>query len=125
LIAGTDAPRIAHSTFWADRIQVCTTARDTTGDITAQTTQVLNDLEGFLSQGGSDISQIISARVWIKEMTDVPLFREVWNTWITAENAPGVAIRQADMARETIRIEIRLDALRKDMKKASPNENQD
>lgn len=120
LITGEHAPRIALSTAWGDRIQVCTTAHDCTGDTGSQTTQVLNDIQGFLKKWGSDFSHLISARIWLKDIEELSQFRKVWNSWVNPENAPTVAIRQAAMAHEDIRIEIRVDALRE---KSNENQN--
>jgi enamine deaminase RidA (YjgF/YER057c/UK114 family) len=84
-----------------------TIASDLTSDIETQTRQALADIEHSLSRVGSDKTRLLSAQIWMKNLTqDFPAMNAVWEAWIPAGHAPSRATCQASMAAPEILVEI-------------------
>ncbi len=81
------------------------------GDITQQTKEVLGKIDELLAKSNSDKSLILSAQVWIKNMSrDFSAFNDVWELWMPTENSPARAAVEANMAREDVLVEIMVTA---------------
>ncbi len=55
-------------------------------DITAQTRDVLANVDKWLAEAGTDKSKILSATVWIKDMAEFGEMNAVWDAWIDPKN---------------------------------------
>lgn len=64
------------------------------GDIKAETTQVMNNLQAILKEAGMDFSNIIKTSIFLMDMGQFGAVNEVYGTYFT-ENAP---------ARETVQV---------------------
>merc|ERR1712166_1389295 len=59
-------------------------------DITAQVKQTLAKIDTMLAEAGSSKSDIIEARIWLKDIgTCFAPMNEVWNVWVDP-NSKGV-----------------------------------
>lgn len=90
--------------------QVCADAEQ---DITEQTQTMLDKVDALLIQAGSDREHILSATIYLKEMSDFAGMNAVWDAWIPAGFAPARACVQASMAREALLVEISVIAAEK------------
>ncbi len=81
-------------------------AADATKDIKEQTQTMLDKVDLLLEQAGSDREHILSATVYIKDMSLVSQMNEVWDNWIPEGHAPARACVEASMAREALLVEI-------------------
>ncbi len=81
-------------------------AADATKDIKEQTQTMLDKVDLLLEQAGSDREHILSATVYIKDMSLVSQMNEVWDRWVPEGHAPARACVQASMAREALLVEI-------------------
>jgi enamine deaminase RidA (YjgF/YER057c/UK114 family) len=104
-------PRMSRVVVHGDRVFVAgLTAGDATQDITGQTRQILDKIDAYLTQAGTDKSKLLTANLWIKDMA---LFRDmnaVWNEWVDPQNPPCRACVKADLARPEILVEIMVTA---------------
>jgi len=64
------------------------TADDKTADIKTQTTQVLTKIDKALAAAGSDKSCLLSALIFVSDITLRPQMNEVWTGWIDQKNPP-------------------------------------
>ena len=81
------------------------------GDITQQTLEVLTKVDDLLKKAGSDRSRILTAQIWLKEISrDFEAFNAVWDAWLPEGSAPARAAIEANMARENVLVEIMLTA---------------
>jgi enamine deaminase RidA (YjgF/YER057c/UK114 family) len=64
------------------------TADDKTADIKTQTTQVLTKIDKALAAAGSDKSCLLSALIFVSDITLRPQMNEVWAGWIDQKNPP-------------------------------------
>ncbi len=77
-----------------------------TAEISKQTKEVLAKIDRLLAQVGAQNSDLLSATVWLTDMSDFAAFNEVWDNWIPANCAPARACVQAGLARPGLRVEV-------------------
>ena len=84
--------------------QVCA---DATKDITEQTQTMLAKVDELLLEAGSSRQQILSATIYVKDMSKhfLPM-NAVWDAWVPEGYAPARACVEASMAREVLLVEI-------------------
>ncbi|KKB84427.1 hypothetical protein VW29_10775 [Devosia limi DSM 17137] len=87
-------------------------ASDTNGDITHQTKGCLANIDHVLALAGSDKSKILSATIWLRDMTNFKAMNEVWDAWIDPENPPARSCGEVKLARPDLLIEIIIIAAR-------------
>jgi 2-iminobutanoate/2-iminopropanoate deaminase len=66
-------------------------ARDGEADMTTQTGQVIDRLEELLRSVGSSLDHLLSATVFITEMSDKPAMNEVWRARFCSPALPARA----------------------------------
>lgn len=87
-------------------------AGDTSADIAGQTQQVLDQIDAKLAEAGSGKSKLLSAQIWLSDITERDAMNVVWVAWIDKENPPVRACVQAQLARPEVRVEIMVVAAR-------------
>ncbi|NVK23365.1 MAG: RidA family protein [Gammaproteobacteria bacterium] len=90
--------------------QVCA---DATKGITEQTQTMLDKVDDLLQQAGSDREHILSATIYLKDMSYFSEMNDVWDNWIPEGHAPARACVTANMAREALLVEISVIAAEK------------
>jgi enamine deaminase RidA (YjgF/YER057c/UK114 family) len=63
------------------------TSDDESGDAQAQARRCLELLDQRLAEAGTDKTRIVSAQVFLADMSTKPQFDAVWNPWIGADPA--------------------------------------
>ena len=82
------------------------TGEDATADIKGQTQSVLDKIDARLADAGSDKSKILSATIW---MSDISAFNEmngVWDAWVDTDNPPARACVESKLALPAFKVEI-------------------
>ncbi len=90
--------------------QVCA---DATKDITEQTQTMLDKVETLLEQAGSSKEHMLSATIYVKDMSYFAEMNAVWDAWVPAGHAPARACVAAKMAREALLVEVSVVAAEK------------
>jgi enamine deaminase RidA (YjgF/YER057c/UK114 family) len=90
------------------------------GDITTQTAQVLERIDELLSLASSNRSLILSAQVWLSDMSDFPAHNAVWDQWVDSNNPPARACVGAQLYDPRLLVEIRVVAVTNDGDPAGP-----
>ena len=85
-------------------------AEDVNDGIQGQTKSCLSKIEMLLNEGGSDKEHILSTTIYLRDMKGFNSMNEVWNNWIIKGKKPTRTCVQAEMARESILIEITVTA---------------
>lgn len=83
-----------------------TAAKTAGGSVTDQTQEILSLIDGFLAQAGTDKTKLISANIWL---TDISTFNEmnaVWDAWVAPGCTPARATVEAKLAVPTLNVEI-------------------
>ena len=83
--------------------QVC---KDASQGIEEQTISMLDKVSELLEQAGSDKEHILSATIYLKDMSDFSQMNEVWDNWVPEGYAPARACVEAAMARDVLLVEI-------------------
>ncbi len=84
---------------------------DPAGDIKAQTRDVLQKIDTFLAEAGTDKSRLLTVQIWIKDITnDFAGMNEVWGEWADRDNMPTRATCEANLARPELLVEIIVSA---------------
>lgn len=83
------------------------TPKDVTGDIAAQTQDVLNTIDGYLKQAGTNKSRLLTAQIWLADIErDFGAMNQVWEQWVDKANVPTRATCEARLATSEILVEI-------------------
>ena len=75
-----------------------------------QTEVILEEIDALLSDAGSDKSRLLSATIWLANMSDFSEMNEVWDAWVPEGHAPARACVEARMARPELLVEISVTA---------------
>jgi enamine deaminase RidA (YjgF/YER057c/UK114 family) len=104
-------PVMSRCVVHGDTVYVCgLTASDTSADIKGQTKQIVDKIDHYLSQAGTDKSKLLAAQLWITDMGNFRDMNSVWNAWVDPKNPPARACVRADLARPEILVEIMVTA---------------
>jgi enamine deaminase RidA (YjgF/YER057c/UK114 family) len=82
------------------------TPGDTTQDIEGQTKQVLADIDALLAELGTDKSRILSAQVFVANISEFAGMNKAWDAWVAPDNAPARATIEARLASPDLKVEI-------------------
>ncbi|HLR78289.1 MAG TPA: RidA family protein [Burkholderiaceae bacterium] len=83
------------------------TPKDTSGDIAAQTRDILQTIDGYLEQAGTSKSRLLTAQIWLRDIDrDFEGMNQVWESWVDKENVPTRATCEARLAAPDILVEI-------------------
>lgn len=87
------------------------TATDRSLDIRGQTSEALQKLDDVLAQAGTDKSRILTAQIWLKDISsDFAGMNEIWDAWLLPDAWPTRAACQAEMAAPDVLVEIIVSA---------------
>ncbi|ETX29205.1 RidA family protein [Roseivivax isoporae] len=79
---------------------------DLTGDIAAQTREVLDKVDAVMAELGGTKADIASVQVWLADMADFQGMNAVWDAWVDAANPPARATCGVALARPGMRVEM-------------------
>ena len=84
---------------------------DSSGDITAQTADVLRQIDDWLAQCGSDKAHIVEATIFLANMADYAGMNAAGDAWVDANHSPARACVEANLARGEWLVEIKVSAV--------------
>ena len=82
------------------------TARGVEEDIKKQTQAVLEKIEQILRQYGSGKDKLLSATIYLKDMSLFEGMNSVWDSWVIPGNEPARATVQAALADSGLLVEV-------------------
>lgn len=74
--------------------------------IQEQALDCLSRVDTLLEQAGSSREHMLSAVVWLSDMSYFAEFNEIWNEWVPTGFAPARACGEAKLAREILKVEV-------------------
>jgi enamine deaminase RidA (YjgF/YER057c/UK114 family) len=86
------------------------TADDAKADVKVQTKQILDKVDKFLAEAGTDKSKVLSANIWLTDISTWSQMNEVWDAWVSPGNAPARATVEAKLAAPGLKVEIMIQA---------------
>jgi len=75
-------------------------------DMTAQTKDILAQIDGFLAKAGTDKSKLLSANIWVTDMKEFAAMNAVWDAWVSPGKTPARATVEAGLASPDYKVEI-------------------
>ncbi len=87
-------------------------APQTDADAKGQTRDILSQIDALLEQAGSHKSRVLSANIWVSDMTHFAAMNEAWIDWIDPEHPPVRACVQADLVSPEYLVEIQVTAVK-------------
>ena len=71
-----------------------------------QTVNILDRIAKLLEAVGSDLTRILSATIWLADMSGFEEMNAVWDAWVPAGHAPARATVEAKLAGDEFAVEI-------------------
>lgn len=100
-------PRMSQAVIHGNTVYLAgQVADDTTADVAGQTRQILAKIDALLAQAGSDKSRILSASIWLSDISTFATMNGVWDAWVSPGAAPARATVQSALAAPPYLVEI-------------------
>lgn len=77
-------------------------------DVTAQTTQILAQIDALLAEAGTDKSKILSATIYLADIATFGAMNAAWEPWVDQANPPARATVEAKLAAPEYLVEIQV-----------------
>ena len=74
--------------------------------VQAQTRDILARIDELLATAGTDKSKLLSATVWLTDVSTWSAMNEVWDAWVDTANPPVRAAIEAALAGPEYKVEI-------------------
>lgn len=104
-------PRMSQCVIHGDTVYLAgQTASDPGADVAGQTRQILEKIERLLKLAGTDKSKLLSANVWLADISKFDEMNKVWDAWVVPGNPPARACVEARLARPGLTVEIMVTA---------------
>lgn len=79
----------------------------TPGDpVPDQTRQCLAEVDRILAAHGTDKTRILSAQIWLADISDFAAMNAVWDAWVAPGHTPARATGEAKLAAPGYRVEV-------------------
>jgi len=80
--------------------------------VTEQTKDILAIIDSHLAKAGTDKTKILTANIWLADMSTFAEMNAVWDTWVSPGNTPARATVEARLAAPQYTVEIMVTAAR-------------
>ena len=84
--------------------------KNTDNDVAGQTREILATIDELLALANTDKSRLLSAQLYIKNLSDFSTVNAIWIDWMNGYVAPSRATIQADLVNPNWLIEIAVTA---------------
>jgi len=74
--------------------------------VTEQTQAILAGIDRLLAAAGTDKTRVLTAQIWLADMSTFAEMNAVWDAWVPQGNAPARATGSADLATPDYKVEI-------------------
>jgi len=81
-------------------------------DVAGQTGQILDKIDQYLREAGTDKSKMLSATIWLSDIRYYDEMNSVWDKWVPQGAAPARACIEGRLAAPKYLVEIRVVAAR-------------
>lgn len=106
-------PRMSQAVVHGDTVYLAgQVAADPTGDVASQTRQILDAIDALLAEAGSDKTRILSATIYLADISTFGQMNSVWDGWVPAGHTPARATVEARLAAPAYKVEIQIVAAR-------------
>lgn len=99
-------PRMSQAVIHGGLVYLAGQVGNPGDDVTTQTRTVLSSIDALLAEAGTDRSRILSATIWLADMSDFAAMNAVWEDWVDPATAPARATGEVRLATDEYRVEI-------------------
>ena len=78
--------------------------------VTEQTTRILADIDRLLKLAGTSKSRLLSAQIFLSDISTFAEMNKVWDAWVDKTNTPARATVEAKLAARQFLVEIMVTA---------------
>ena len=104
-------PRLSQVVIHGDTVYTAgIVADDLNTDVGAQTGQILDKIDQYLKEAGTDKTRILAATIWLANISYYDEMNAVWDQWVAKGNSPARACVESKLARPQYKVEIRVVA---------------
>lgn len=104
-------PRLSQVAIHGDTVYTAgIVADDTNVDAAGQAGQILDKIDQYLKEAGTDKTKILSCTIWLADMKDFALMNSVYDQWVPKGSQPPRACVEAKLATPAYKVEIRVIA---------------
>jgi len=75
-----------------------------------QTADILSQIDMLLAEAGTDKSRLLTATIWLADISDFDDMNVVWDAWVDSDNPPTRACVESSLARKELLVEIQVSA---------------
>lgn len=107
-------PRMSQAVIHGDTVYLAgQVARDARGaPVADQTRNVLERIDALLAEAGTDKSNLLTATIWLSDMSTFDEMNAVWDAWVAPGDAPCRACVESGLASPDFTVEIQILAAR-------------
>ena len=80
--------------------------------VAEQTKDILATIDKLLAEGGTDKSKLLTANIWLADISTFNEMNQVWDAWVSQGNTPCRACVEATLAAPQFAVEIMVSAAR-------------
>lgn len=102
-------PRMSQAVINNGTVYLAGQVREGSG-VTEQTRDILMQIDGLLARAGSDKSRLLSAQIWLADISTFAEMNAVWEGWVDPTNTPARATVEAKLAAPKYLVEIMVTA---------------
>ena len=101
-------PRMSKAVIHGDTVYLAGIVADSPNDksVAEQTRSILSQIDDSLAMAGTNKTKLLSANIWITDMTHFHEMNTVWDAWVSPGNAPARATVEAKLASPDYKVEI-------------------
>ncbi|MDF2809750.1 MAG: RidA family protein [Microvirga sp.] len=81
-------------------------------DVKRQTREVLATIDRLLADAGTSKERLISAQIWLADISDFDDMNAVWDEWVSKSEPPARACVEGRFADPRLKVEIQVWALK-------------
>lgn len=107
-------PRMSKAVVHNDTVYLAGQVADKTkgGSVADQTREILSIIDDLLKQAGTDKTKLLSATIWLTDISTFADMNSQWDGWVSAGNTPARATVEAKLAAPEYKVEIAVIAAR-------------
>ncbi|HWQ39861.1 MAG TPA: RidA family protein [Burkholderiales bacterium] len=106
-------PRLSQVVIHGDTVYTAgIVADDPNADVGGQTGQILDKIDRYLKEAGTDKTRIVMATIWLSDIRYYDEMNAVWDMWVPKGHTPARACVESRLATPRYKVEIRVIAAR-------------
>ena len=99
-------PRMSDAVIHGNTIYLAGQIGTPDASVTQQTQEVLAAIDALLARCGSGKSKILSATIWLADISTFAEMNAVWDAWVDKDNPPARATSEGKLAAPGYKVEI-------------------